>query len=185
MAASSLIHDYLDVLRAAARLSPVLDLACGAGRNGLPLVRQGIPVVFADNNPEAMERVRWSLERPACVAHKHLARLWEVDFEQENSRPLEPDSFGAILVFRYLHRPLMPQINRAVKPGGLVIYETFTTRQAQLGRPKNPDYLLNPGELATYFSGWEILHEFEGETVGTESGKPQAVARLVARKPAS
>jgi len=87
------------------------------------------------------------------------------------------------MIFRYLHRPLIEQIKAAVAPNGLVIYETFTQAQAELGRPKNPDFLLKAKELASYFSDWQILHSFEGIKVSDTSGNKQAIAQIIARKP--
>ena len=70
--------------------------------------------------------------------------------------------FSAIIVFRYLHRPLFRALRNAVTPGGLVIYETFTTANREFGRPRSKDFLLLPGELKSLFQDWEIIHEFEG-----------------------
>jgi tellurite methyltransferase len=84
------------------------------------------------------------------------------------------------MVFRYLHRPLIEQIKAAVVPNGLVIYKTFTLGQAELGRPKNPDFLLKEGELAEYFSDWKIIHYFEGTTVSNTGNHNQAIAQVVA-----
>lgn len=179
MSAAELVSDYLEPLREAAALGPVLDLACGSGRNGLYLAQQDIPVVFADIRAQALDEVA------AALGEQRTARLWRVDFEQGGSNPLAGELFGAILVFRYLHRPLMPAIVDAIAPGGLVVYETFTVEQARLGRPKNPDFLLRHDELPGYFRGWQVLHRFEGEVRDRDTGNHQALARLVARKPAT
>ena len=96
---------------------------------------------------------------------------------------LDAETFGAILVFRYLHRPLLAGIKEAVIPGGLVIYETFTVEQAKIGRPRNPDFLLQLGELRDCFREWDILHYFEGIEHDPASGQPRAIARIVAEKP--
>lgn len=160
---------------------PVLDLACGSGRNGLYLVESGVPVTFADVNSAAIEQ----LQQHECVVNnQQLVKFWTVDFEQEGETPLVGMSFAAIMVFRYLHRPLFEQIKQAILPGGLIIYETFTQQQAQFGRPKNPDFLLKAGELTEIFADWEILHSFEGivESANNSSQK-QAIAQIVARKP--
>ena len=182
MSASPLLSKYHDQLSQA---GPVLDLACGSGRNGLQLLQQQIPVVFADSNPQALQRVRATLEEPQYRANAGLAELWEVDFEQPYTRPLQDRDFGAILVFRYLHRPLFPSIELALRPGGLLIYETFTRGQALMGRPTNPDFLLQEGELEQQFAAWEILHCFEGTVATPPNRRPSAIAQLVARKPPS
>ncbi len=179
MTASPLLDEFLPELRAAAATAPLLDLACGSGRNGLWLVSRGIPVVFADIRRDALEQVQAALP----PGREGLATLWQVDLERPGGQPLEAEGFGAVLVFRYLHRPLMPAIANAVQPGGLVVYETFTTGQPAFGRPTNPDFLLRPGELPGYFRDWEILRQFEGEVTSAATGVTQAIARLVARKP--
>lgn len=183
MAASRLVTDHLLRITGAAAIGQVLDLACGRGRNGLYLLQHGIPVVFADLAPDALQHIRNCLQRPTYREHADLATLWQVDLEQPATRILQPSSHGAILVFRYLHRALLPQIKAAVRPGGLVMYETFTVHQAALGRPKNPEFLLNPGELLDYFNDWQIIHAFEGMVDSTDDSARQAIAQVIACKP--
>jgi len=167
--------------------TPVLDLACGSGRNGLYLLEQNLPVVFADIKESALEQVKSTINCHHCEG-KSSAGFWQVDFEQdhfeqEKVKPLAGKSFSAIIVFRYLHRALFEQIKQAVIPGGYVVYETFTVDQPQFGRPKNPKFLLKPGELVETFSDWQVIHSFEGIVeANNESGK-QAVAQIIARKP--
>jgi SAM-dependent methyltransferase len=186
---SPLLVKYLPELKAINSALPVLDLACGTGRNGLYCLEQNIPVTFADISNENLSTIRQSLSVGKNTDDKNandnkiteLASFWPVDFEQENSDVLAGKSFSAIMVFRYLHRPLMDSIKAAIAPNGLIIYETFTTEQAELGRPKNPDFLLKKGELARYFSDWEILHSFEGVKTSDITGNKQAVAQIVAK----
>lgn len=184
MEASKLLPLYLQEIALACDRAPALDLACGTGRNGLFLLSSGIPVVFADRDSQSLEQIRLHLAAHAGVRKRELVRLWQVDLEIPHAHPLDPETFGAIMVFRYLHRPLMAAIKEAVVPGGLVIYETFTVEQAKLGRPRNPDFLLRPGELRDCFREWDILHYFEGIEHDPASGQPlRAIARLVAEKP--
>jgi SAM-dependent methyltransferase len=83
------------------------------------------------------------------------------------------------LVFRYLHRPLIPAILRVLAPGGLLVYETFTNDQRALeSGPRNPDHLLESGELPALFSELEILDHWEGLSGGTECAQ---LARIAAR----
>jgi hypothetical protein len=80
------------------------------------------------------------------------------------------------VVARYLQRDLFDAIKAAVKPGGCVIYETFTVAQLAHGAgPTSPDHLLKPGELRSLFAGWNVLFY---EEVDDE----EAVARLVAQR---
>ena len=88
---------------------------------------------------------------------------------------------GALLVFRYLHRPLCAALAASLRPGGLLLYETFTTAQRELGYgPRNPAFLLEPGELPRLFPELEILETWEGLSPGPT---PSALARLLARRP--
>ena len=171
---STLLEPYLDDFSQACDEFPVLDLACGGGRNGLFLAQHGIPVVFADIREEALQQV-------AAQQAIETTKLWQLDLEPAQGNPLADRQFSAILVFRDLHRPLLPAIKAAIRPGGLVIYETFTVEQPKFGRPHNPDFLLKPGELQQCFADWQTLNSFEGTV--SNNGKEQAIARVVARKP--
>jgi hypothetical protein len=159
-------------------------MACGSGRNGLYLLASGVPVVFADRDSQRLEQLKQHLAARPGKQRKELARIWQVDLEIPGTSPLEAETFGAILVFRYLHRPLLQGIKEAIVPGGLMVYETFTVEQANLGHPRNPDFLLRSGELGDYFCEWNILHDFEGIEHDPVSGEPRAIAQLVAEKPA-
>ncbi len=167
-----LVSDNLGLLQELNMTEGVLDLACGNGRNGLFLLQHHIPVTFADNNESALGEVEQKLE--ACTTK---AQIWQVDLEVPGQDPLAGKQFDAILVFNYLHRPLMNSIQNAVRPGGLVMYETFTVDQAKHGRPSNPDFLLKPGELLDSFAAWEILSYNEGERSNPVSAKASLVAR--------
>lgn len=192
---SALLQKHLSSMQAlkVKDQAPVLDLACGHGRNGLYLIENNIPVTFADVKAEALEQVEQSVKKLTTDKQK-LAHFWHVDFEPiitassapalVNTEPLQNKLFSAIIVFRYLHRPLFEQIKAAIMPGGMIIYETFTEQQAQLGRPKNPDFLLKLGELAKIFSDWKIVHSFEGTVdVSLQDNTQQAIAQIVAIKP--
>ena len=177
MQASNLVKHTLQAIQEAGLNGQVLDLACGSGRNGIYLVTQGQEVVFADRQQTKLDEVSSNLHP------NELANYWCVDFEEPGSDPLEGLLFSSILVFRYLHRPLMSAIKSSVQPGGLVIYETFTVDQPRFGRPSNANFLLQPGELEETFQGWEILHSFEGLSISELSGQQQAIAQIVARRP--
>lgn len=170
---AQLLVDNLQLFESLKIEEGVLDLACGSGRNGLFLLSHNIPVTFADNNRACIDEI------DRQCAGNALATTWLVDLETKKENPLAGKIFDGILVFNYLHRPLMEALREAVRPGGLVAYETFTREQVKYGSPKNPDYLLHEGELAETFSGWEILQQFTGE----RENPRRAVANLIARKP--
>jgi len=99
------------------------------------------------------------------------------DLEGGNPWPLGERRFAAIVVANYLHRPLFPAIEAALEEGGLLIYETFMAGNERYGRPSNPAYLLQPGELLKAFSGLSAV-AFEQGLV--ERPKPAVVQRLFA-----
>lgn len=149
----------------------ILDLACGHGRNGLYLHGLGLPVTFADYNHDALIALQTEHDINA-------QQCWQVDLETGETI-LPVDKYQAILVFRYLHRPLFAHIKQAVQSGGIVIYETFTTANRQFGRPNRDEFLLQPGELKAEFADWQCLHYFEG----IQTNPDRAIAQIVCRKP--
>ncbi len=153
---------------------PILDLACGNGQNGIFIAQKELPVICCDKSERALERAKKLASRNSVTA-----TFWHVDLEQQGGNPLHEHFYRGMLVFRYLHRPLMPCIKKAIKNGGLLIYETFTIDQIKYGKPHNPDFLLKPGELKTCFEDWEVIFSFEGFM----DNPPRAIAQLVARKP--
>lgn len=170
---SALLVRYGDLL--SGDLSgPVLDLACGECHNGIFVAQQGAEVICCDRAAERLAEAR----RIAGEAGVKVT-TWEVDLEVSGVDPLPEETYGAILVFRYLHRPLIPSIRRALRRGGLLFYETFTAVQAGFGRPHSPHHLLQEGELLSWFGDWEIIHHSEG----IQENPMRAIAQIVCRKP--
>ncbi|UZE96491.1 hypothetical protein [Alkalimarinus alittae] len=171
---SSLIEQYVSELEDCARQGHIIDVACGEGRNGLFLTSRDLPVTFADKSATSLAYVSSALNK-----NKNDSNIWPIDLEQPDQNPFKNKTFSAALVFRYLHRPLIPHLLNAVIPGGIIIYETFTLDNKQFGRPNNPEFLLQPNELKNWFNDWETLHYFEGIL----SAPDRAVAQIVCRKP--
>lgn len=160
------------MLLEAGRLGPVLDLACGYGRHSLAAARLGLPVLALDRDQEALR----TLQRDAPP----LVQCVRTDLEAGFDIPVAPASCGAVLVFRFLFRPLARAIVEALRPGGLLLYETFTIDHRKFGQgPKNPAFLLESNELPRLF---ESLHTLAYEEVVTPGPRPVALARLVARR---
>jgi SAM-dependent methyltransferase len=173
--AAALLRAELGLLRRAASAGPLLDLACGAGRNALALARAGAAVIGLDR-----DRARLA----ALSAAARGLRVWplQADLEASGAIPLASASCAAVLVFRYLHRPLAAEIVRVLRPNGVLLYETFTREHTELAQhPRNPAFLLEPGELAGLFPALVTLR---AEEVRVSAPGAEAVARLVARKPA-
>ncbi len=148
----------------------VLDVACGHGRHALLLAGAGFEVEALDRDREALAFVA---ETASALGLRVATR--EVDLET-GSPELGERTCDVMLVAHYLHRPLFPFLTRALLPGGLLIYETFTREQARIAKPSNPAFLLEPGELPGLCAGLEIVRQREGEFEGRH------VASVAARR---
>lgn len=120
----------------------VLDVACGSGRHARFFASRGHPVDAVDRNPDALSGLEGLPGVIICCA----------DLES-GPWPYPNKRFDAVVVTNYLHRPLFPQILAAVRPDGILIYETFAQGNERFGRPRNPDFLLHPGELLERSAG--------------------------------
>ena len=149
---AQLLIDHLSLLSEGALPGEVLDLASGNGRNGIFLAQRGLQVTCCDRSQQALEQATKLAARSGAKI-----QVWRVDLEREDGNPLPADSYGAILIFRYLHRPLIPFIKTALRNSGLLLYETFTVEQRRFGKPQDPGFLLRPGELLRMFEDWTSL----------------------------
>ena len=101
------------------------------------------------------------------------------DLEDGSPWPFAGRRFGAVVVVNYLHRPTLPATVSLVAPGGLLIYETFAVGQEAFGRPRNPDFLLRPGELLRAVQGRLVVLAYEHRQVDG----PRMVQRIAAIDP--
>lgn len=147
----------------------VLDLACGSGRHSEWLANLGYRVLAVDQDVSAVQ----SLNSPLIVTNC-------CDLEQADW-PLKGLSFNAIVVTNYLYRPHLGQLPKMLQDGGILIYETFALGNEQFGKPSNPNFLLNPGELLT-FSASNGLKVLAYEDIYADEPKPAMVQRLCAVK---
>ncbi|MAI78620.1 MAG: hypothetical protein CL917_06755 [Deltaproteobacteria bacterium] len=184
---SILFESQLKSLSAASTHGPIVDLACGRGRHALAAAQRGWPVIGLDRNRKFLKE----LQETSRSSNLPISPVF-TDLETPFGIPLKKGSAGAVLVFRFLYRPLAQAIEALLAPGGLLLYETFTTAQAQRATgPSNPSFLLKPGELKKLFPTLETLHYSEApdmekirgphESPGDES-QDETWARLVARK---
>jgi SAM-dependent methyltransferase len=152
------------------RRGAALDVACGRGRHALWLGARGLQTTALDRDPVAVAALNEEAARRGLPVHARVEDL------EGPAVALPHDAYDVIVVVHYLHRPLFPALLRALRPGGLLVYETFTRAQALRGRPTNPDFLLEPGELRRLVSSLEVLAEREGEVEG------RMVASVIARR---
>ena len=143
----------------------VLDLAAGAGRHSRLLIESGFAVRAVDRDISALA----TLARIRC-------EILQLDLETGAPWPLG-GGYAGIVVTNYLHRPLLPGIAAALAPDGVLIYETFARGNERFGRPRNPDFLLRPGELLAAFAMLTVVAFEQGEVA---SPRPAVVQRLAA-----
>jgi tellurite methyltransferase len=150
----------------------VLDVAAGAGRNALFLARRGLQV-------DAIDIARAGLRIAQSAARNESVRVNLVQADLE-SFPLPRLCYDAAINIRYLQRSLFGPLQQAVKPGGIILFETFLIDQQRFGHPRNAAFLLQHGELRAAFSTCEMLTYEEG-MFGT-AAQPVYLARMVARR---
>ncbi len=158
------------VCRWAGQIRPggrILDVAAGGGRHARWFAARGHPV-------DAVDRDAAALRQLAGVAG--VTRLC-ADLES-GPWPYAGRTFAGIVVTNYLHRPLFPHLLDALAPGGVLIYETFAAGNGKYGRPGNPDFLLQPGELLEVARG--RLRVIAYEDVFVTEPRPAVVQRLCA-----
>lgn len=149
-----------------------LDLACGSGRAAVHLARAGWQVEAWDIDGSALELAERFAKRQGVRVATRLCDL------EAGAIPDPDPAFDAIVVIRYLHRALFPWIERALAPGGALVYETFRAGQEQFGHPRRPRHLLEPGELMRAFPSLRVqIHEESPEH------EPPVMARVLAFKP--
>ncbi|MEO5987782.1 MAG: methyltransferase domain-containing protein [Candidatus Eisenbacteria bacterium] len=148
-----------------------LDIAAGSGRESVFLALHGFDVEAWDHAPEALERAEALAARHGVRIHTRLVDLERGDMP-------DPGQFQVVMAFRFLHRPLLPWLERAVAPGGALVYETFRLGQEVHGRPKHPRFLLYPGEIASVFPSLSVVLHEEPDVPGGP-----VMSRLLAFRP--
>lgn len=141
----------------------VLDLACGSGRHLRWFAARGCRVTGVDRDAGALQSLAG------------VGELVEADIEG-GAWPLPGRRFDAVVVTNYLWRALMPTIVDSVAEGGVLLYETFSTGHASIGKPSNPNFLLQPGELLRHAGGLRVVAYEDGFL----DGPPRFVQRIAA-----
>lgn len=153
-----------------------LDLACGLAANAVFLVERGLQTTAWDQSSAAIEQV------------VDYARQQQLDINVRVrdvvAEPPPAASFDVIVVSRFLHRALCPAIARALKPGGVLFYQTFSAHKISDSGPSNPDYLLADNELLDLFAGLQIRVYREEKRLGYLGDGFRDQVMLVAEKPA-
>jgi SAM-dependent methyltransferase len=145
----------------------VLDLACGAGRHARLLAAMGYHVEALDRDAAAIAALA-DIERVTTRIADIEGGPW----------PYDPALFDGIVVCNYLYRPTLDRVVAAIKPGGVLIYETFMLGNEVFGKPSNPDFLLRPSELLDVVRPRLSVVAFEQGRI--DMPKPAMVQRICA-----
>lgn len=152
-----------------------LDLACGTGRNAIYLSQAGFETHAWDASDVAIDSLIQYCQETNLTIHTRVIEITE--------ETLDKESFDVIIVSHFLDRDLMTAIMSALKPSGLIFYQTFIhDKVADIG-PNNPDYLLAENELLQLFSAFTIRSYQEEGTIGNTEHGIRNEALLIAEKP--
>jgi len=152
----------------------VLDVAAGRGRQARLFASRGATVLAIDRDAAAL----------AASAHVAGVTTQVADLEA-GTWPLAGRMFDAIVVVHYLHRALFPHLLAALTDEGVFLYETFAAGNGAFGRPTNPDFLLQPGELLAVVQNRLTVVAFEQGLVDLADGHAvvQRIAAIGPRRP--
>jgi len=147
-----------------------LDVAMGSGRNAIYLAKMGFEVEGIDTSRETIEKALVRALQEGITIQTRVEDLEKIPY-------IDEDTYDLVICFNYLQRSLMPQMKNWVKPGGMLVYETFIVDQVRFGKPRNPDHLLRHNELLHTFKDFRVLRYREGIIKGKK-----AIASIVAQK---
>ena len=153
-----------------------LDLACGRGPNALWLAEHtGLEVHAWDVSPVGLARLR------AVARERGLAVTTEA--RDVVARPPQPASCDVLVVTHFLERAIVPALISALRPGGLLLYQTFTREAVSARGPSTPEWRLARNELLDLFAGLIVRAYREEGRLGDRSRGLRDLAYLVAERP--
>lgn len=145
-----------------------LDIACGSGRDAVYLASHGWNMSVIDYSASALDKVKVLAGR-----HHVTVKCHQIDLEKQlDSFEAMPEEYDLISVSRYLNRPLLPIIKQKIAAKGFLVYQTFLVGCERFSGPKKSKFLLKPGELLDFFSGFDVILD---EVVFLPDGRPTNV----------
>jgi SAM-dependent methyltransferase len=158
-----------------------LDLACGLGANALLLARQGLETFAWDYAAVAIQKLREYVAQQT-EGGQQTRFLLHPEVRDVITTPLPPATFDVIVICRFLERRLVSAIIDALKPNGLLFYQTFTRTYVSDGGPKNPEYRLADNELLLLFKELQIVVYREEGNIGDSQRGFRNEAMLIGRR---
>ncbi|WP_297809137.1 class I SAM-dependent methyltransferase [uncultured Methylophaga sp.] len=152
-----------------------MDLACGLGANSLFLAKAGLSVISRDISPVAINKLSAEAAAQGLDIDARVA-----DVEREFP---EKHSLDVLVVTHFLAREMAPALMAALRPGGLLFYQTYCRDKVFPQGPGNPDYLLADNELLSLFAGLNLRVFREESLLGAHNQGWRNQAMLVAEKP--
>ncbi len=151
-----------------------LDLASGLGGNAVFLSQHGLDVHAWDISEQAINKLIKFCEKNDIHIKATVRDVLE--------HPPIANSFDVICVSYFLERNITNSIISALKPKGLLFYQTFIHENVTEYGPSNPKYRLAENELLSLFSPLHILAYQELGRVGKTTQGVRDTASLVAQK---
>lgn len=152
-----------------------LELACGLGANALLLSAHGLETHAWDISPVAIDRLNTLARARDLPVHSKAHDVLQ--------SPPEPESFDVIVVSYFLDRALIPHMINALRPNGLLFYQTFTRTRVSDAGPKNEDFRLAENEFLGLFAGMRIVVFREEGRIGDLGRGLRDEAYIIAQKP--
>jgi 2-polyprenyl-3-methyl-5-hydroxy-6-metoxy-1,4-benzoquinol methylase len=141
---SKIIEKYFNL----ASCGNALDIACGNGRNSMFLAQKGFQVDAIDISNIASNHIAGKDPRINIICQD--LDTWEIP----------QNRYQVIINIRFMDRRLFPMILAGLKPGGVLIFESFIDGQKE--------YCLEPNELLQAFEALHIVYYEEREAAHTD-----------------
>lgn len=146
----------IEMLPRMAECGRVLDIAAGRGRHSVALAQAGMKVIAVEYSEVATAALMAAARERKLSIEAVIADL------EARPLPFRPASFDIVLNVNFLDRKLIDSLKEALRPGGVLLFATFLTKQAEIGEPRNPRFLLRAGELWELMGGLEVTVYREG-----------------------
>lgn len=151
-----------------------LEVACGRGANALFLASRGLETWAWDISTVAIESLTAEAQRLGYPLHAEARDIMQ--------QPPEAAGFDVIVISHFLERGLVKILRQALRPQGLLFYQTFTRTKVSDRGPSNMEFRLQDNELLHLCEGMRVLVYREEGRVGDIDQGFRDLALIVAQK---